>query len=46
MPPRGALFSLLALVVINTKMIRSSLPPLVPFIARDVGYDAMQQASL
>ena len=76
MPSRGVLFSLLALVIINTKMVRSvqqlhaptppptppssdslaqlgasclrrsSLPPLVPFIAGDIGYSSIQQASL
>ncbi len=46
MPSRGVLFALLALVIVNTKMIRSSLPPLVPFISRDIGYSSMQQASL
>lgn len=46
MPSRGVLFSLLALVIVNTKMIRSSLPPLVPFIAKDIGYSSIQQASL
>ena len=46
MPSRSVLFSLLALVIVNTKMIRSSLSPLVPFIARDIGYSSIQQASL
>jgi hypothetical protein len=42
----GAMFGMLGLVVINTKMIRSSIPPLVPFIGRAVGYSSLQQASL
>jgi ACS family D-galactonate transporter-like MFS transporter len=46
MPSRSVLFTQLALVIVNTKMIRSSLPPLVPFIASDVGYSSIQQASL
>ena len=46
MPSANALFALLALVVVNTKMIRSAIPPLVPFIASSVGYSTMQSASL